>query len=420
MNISQNNIILKIYKYKYRLLLYLFRKNINSLWFRLIPLFSGKNRSSSDSCHCNQKKTILIIDSNIPKYNCSAGERTTWQYIDMFLEMDFDVFFMPDDFKEIQPYTQELLNKGIKCLCGDLYEQHYDSWIMKNGLKLDYVLLNRPMVAVKYMDLLKRYSNARIIYYGMDIHHIRESEQYKVTNDTEHYKLSEYFKKIELYLYKKADIILTVSAEEASVIKEYGYNNIEVFPVYFYKDFNTVEYIPRQRNNILFVGGEKHPPNPDAVIWFIEEILPEFIKKIQDVKFIVVGRYGNDFVAKYSSENTMFVVSADDEELKKIYNSVKIVAVPLRFGAGIKGKTIEAGYYGIPVVSTKFGLEGLPDISKILSPKNTAEEFKNELISIYNDDAKLKEMSLRLSEYVKNRFSYANAVEKIKSVIGNK
>lgn len=419
MNISQNNIILKIYKYKYRLLLYLFRKNINSFWFRFIPLFSGKNRSSSGSCRYNQKKTILIIDSNVPKYNCSAGERTTWQYIDMFLEMDFDVFFMPDDFKEIQPYTQELFNKGIKCLCGDSYEQHYDSWIMKNGFKLDYVLLNRPMVAVKYMDLLKRYSNAKIIYYGMDIHHIRESEQYKVTNDAEHFKLSEYFKKIELYLYKKADVILTVSAEEESVIKGYGYNNIKVFPVYFYKDFNTAEYIPSQRNNILFVGGEKHPPNPDAVIWFIEEILPEFIKKIQNVKFIVVGRYSNDFVAKYSSENVMFIVSADDEELKTIYNTVKIVAVPLRFGAGIKGKTIEAGYYGIPVVSTKFGLEGLPDISKILNPKNTAEEFKNELTTIYNDDAKLKEMSLRLSEYVKNRFSYENAVEKIKSVLGN-
>jgi len=419
MNIFKNNIILKIYKYKYRFLLYLFRKNINSFWFRFTPLFSGKNKYSSVSHKYNQKKTILIVDSNIPKYNCSAGERTTWQYIDMFSEMGFDVFFMPDDFKEIQPYTQELLNKGIKCLCGDWYEKYYDIWIMKNGCKLDYVLLNRPMVAVKYIDLLKKYSNARIIYYGMDIHHIRESEQYKITNDFEHFKLSEYFKKIELYLYEKADAILTVSTEEESVIKGYGYNNIDVFPVYFYKNFNAAEYVPNQRNNMLFVGGEKHPPNPDAVMWFIKDILPEFIKEIQDVKFIVVGHYGNDFVEKYSSKNVRFIVSADDEKLKEIYNSVKIVVVPLRFGAGIKGKTIEAGYYGIPVVSTKFGLEGLPEISEILSSKNTAEEFKNELVTIYNDDVKLKEMSLKFSEYVKNRFSYEKAVGKIKSVLRN-
>lgn len=421
MNKIKKNIILKFYKYKYRFLLFGFRKNTNifNIPYKILSLISGDLLSSKTSI-VNNKKTILIIDSNIPKYNCSAGERTTWQYIEMFLDMGFEVFFMPDDFEEIQPYSEELLKKGVKCLCGDFYKKHYDVWIMGNGSLIDYVLLNRPIESVKYIDLLKQYTNAKIIYYGMDIHHIREYGQYYVTHDIEHLKLSEYFKKIELYLYRQSDIVLTVSAREEAVIKEYGYDNVKVFPAYYYKDFNVKEYIPEERKDILFVGGEKHPPNSDALIWFINEILPEFMKETGKVNFVVVGRYGKEFVEKYSTDNILFKLSVDDEELKYIYGTVKMAVIPLRFGAGIKGKTIEAGYYGIPVVSTEFGLEGLFGIYDIVSPKNSAEEFKKELISLYNDNTKLKEISLKFAEYVKNHFPYETAKEKIKNILEKK
>lgn len=409
-----NYTVLKFYKYKYILLLVLFKCNVN------FPVFkTGVKRKNSvkNLPTINKKKTILIIDSNIPKYDCSAGERTTWQYIEVFLDMGFEVFFMPADFKEIQPYSKELLNKGVKCLCGDFYNKNYDLWIMENGNSIDYVLLNRPRISIEYIELLKKYTNAGIIYYGMDIHHIREAGHYSVTNDIKHLKSSKYLKKMELYLYEKSDVVITVSSLEADTIKKYGYDKTEVFPAYYYKDFNVEQYIPEKRKDILFVGGGVHLPNSDALVWFINEIFPEFAKENGKVNFIIVGGYDKDFVEKYSSDNVLFKLSVSDAELKKIYNSVKIVVVPLRFGAGIKGKTVEAGYYGVPVVSTDFGIEGLKGINDIIVPKNGSGEFTEELIKLYNDNKKLKEISLKFSVYVKNNFSYDAAKEKIKNIL---
>jgi glycosyltransferase involved in cell wall biosynthesis len=59
-----------------------------------------------------------------------------------------------------------------------------------------------------------------------------------------------------------------------------------------------------------------------------------------------------------------------------------VVAVPLRFGAGVKGKVLEALQRGVPVVTTGIGAEGLPESSTVMNVKETAAEFAQELIEI--------------------------------------
>ena len=62
-----------------------------------------------------------------------------------------------------------------------------------------------------------------------------------------------------------------------------------------------------------------------------------------------------------------------DEELNRLYGSCRMVAVPLRYGAGIKGKVIEALYWSMPVLSTSVGAEGIPDAEQIMLVKDTAD-----------------------------------------------
>ena len=94
-----------------------------------------------------------------------------------------------------------------------------------------------------------------------------------------------------------------------------------------------------------------------------------------------------------------------DEELRELYNRCRIVTVPLRYGAGVKGKVIEALYYGAPVVTTAVGAEGIPDASSVMRIADKAEEFAAVVNSLYDDPAALAAMGEEAVRYIKEHNS---------------
>jgi glycosyltransferase involved in cell wall biosynthesis len=89
------------------------------------------------------------------------------------------------------------------------------------------------------------------------------------------------------------------------------------------------------------------------------------------------------------------------------------VVIPLRYGAGVKGKTVEAMHHSLPFVSTTIGVEGLENIKELTDSYDTPEEFANRVIELYNDDEKLKIFS-------RNGATYANkylSEEKTKDLV---
>jgi hypothetical protein len=95
-----------------------------------------------------------------------------------------------------------------------------------------------------------------------------------------------------------------------------------------------------------------------------------------------------------------------------------MVAVPLRFGAGVKGKVLDALQHGLPLVTTAIGAEGLPDAGFIFNIKETAEDFAQELIEI---ERGCEERLLKLnhySEYLDQHFSKNRASEILRRDFG--
>ena len=79
--------------------------------------------------------------------------------------------------------------------------------------------------------------------------------------------------------------------------------------------------------------------------------------------------------------------------------------VPLRFGAGVKGKVIEAMYQGVPIVSTGIGLEGVNDIERLFTPRDSAADFAEEIVRLYESEKRLEELSRLGSEFIADRFT---------------
>jgi GT2 family glycosyltransferase/2-polyprenyl-3-methyl-5-hydroxy-6-metoxy-1,4-benzoquinol methylase len=359
------------------------------------------------------KKTILVIDHYVPQFDKDAGSKTVFQYLKLFVSMNLNVKFIGDNFFRHEPYTTTLQQIGIEVLYGPWYAENWMQWIKDNHNKFDYILLNRPHISVKYMDFIKEKTNAKVLYYGHDLHFVRMLKQYEIDNKPETLKDAEKWKKIETSLFNKADIVLTPSEQEKSFINEL---NVET-PVYSIKAY-IFDFIPEpisdfsERKDVLFVGGFTHGPNADGVLWFVKEVWPHIKQNISGGKFIIVGSNVTPEIMALAADDIQIIGFLSETELQKLYKKVKLVVIPLRYGAGVKGKTVEAMYNGIPLVSTDFGLEGLPGAPHSLTPRNKADDFASEVVRLYNaPENELEGLSKMETGYIHDHF-YFEVVKK--------
>lgn len=356
------------------------------------------------------KKTVLVIDHYVPQYDKDAGSRTTFQYLQLFTQLGMNVKFIGDNFNKHEPYTNALQQLGIEVLYGGYYAQNWQKWIVDNEKYFDYILLNRPHTATKYIDFLRANTKGKLYYYGHDLHFQRELMEYEITKDKAKLASSKTWKKIEYDLFTKSDVILTPTRKEKEIIHtDFATKEVEVMPAFFYPVIAEPVINFHERKNLLFVGGFTHTPNIDAVLWFIEKVLPIVQKQIAGIKLIIVGSNVPKIIQQKASQNVIIKGFVSDAELQQLYNTVKMVVIPLRFGAGLKGKTVEAMVNGLPIVSTSFGLEGLNDIENWLKPHDKDQDFAAEVVSLYNDEQALKEMSVNMVEHSKKNFTRESA-----------
>jgi glycosyltransferase involved in cell wall biosynthesis len=243
-------------------------------------------------------------------------------------------------------------------------------------------------------------------------------EHFKNTKSLKSLLLSYLFYFIEKYLYKKSDIFLTVSLKEQKKIKEIV-PKIKTYyhPVFYYKKFNEPVTDFDNRNNLLFVGAN-HYPNIDAIKWFGKNIMPIVNKNNPNIKLIIAGNLPKNLKEEIKNDNIIFLGKISEEKLEALYKKSKLVVIPLRFGAGVKGKTIEAMYHGLPIVATSFALEGLPgNIENLIKPINNANDFANEILKTYNNDKYNYEISKKINEYIKKYFSYEQALSVMKKIL---
>lgn len=115
--------------------------------------------------------------------------------------------------------------------------------------------------------------------------------------------------------------------------------------------------------NIIFCAAMDAQMNVEAALWFAKEILPIISKKIEHVKFFIVGREPQDEVKKLACEN--IIVSGTVESLDEYYCRADLIVIPLLHGGGVKVKLLEAIGRKKRIVTTSIGIEGtsfLPNI----------------------------------------------------------
>ncbi|MBI4773023.1 MAG: glycosyltransferase [Deltaproteobacteria bacterium] len=110
---------------------------------------------------------------------------------------------------------------------------------------------------------------------------------------------------------------------------------------------------------LLFVGTPAWEPNLDGLTWFISQVWDTLKARHPDLTFFVVGREPGARLRNLVRDRKDIRLTGFVEDLEPYYSRCRVFVAPLRFGAGMKVKIIDAMYRGVPVVTTAVGAEGL-------------------------------------------------------------
>ncbi len=380
-------------------------------------LFHARDRSKT-------KKTMLVIDNSVPDYDKHAGSRTIFQYLKLFIDMGFNVKFIDNNSLEhgikYEPYVSTLEQLGIEVLYGPWYQNNWQNWLRDHVRSLDYVYLHKAYPSIKYIDIVLNATKARIIYNCADFHYLRKLRQYKITKDPKDLEEAKEYKRIEFYLFDKSDIIFTYSEHEKFILsKKMPHKKVYVIPIFFYDEQFPlgVNNDFERRNGLTFVGGFAHTPNVNAIKWFVNDVFPRVLERSSDMKLNIIGSNPPDEILRLRSENINVTGFVPDEKLEQYYSSSRTVVAPIRFGAGVKGKIIEAIAHGIPLVTTSVGMEGIHDLEGAICIANTEDEFAAHVLDIYYDKGKWSEVQHRQIEYANKHLTMSCARDFLAGVL---
>jgi len=361
-----------------------------------------------------KRKTVLFLSNSIPTPDQDAGSVTVFNYLKLFVKKGYLVKFVAADFINRTEYSFVLEQMGIEVLCSDYYEKNLDAWILQHEEDIEFAFVHYPKCGEKFMDLLKA-TKIKILYYGHDLHYLRKQREYELSGAESDLKEAKANYITEKKLIAKADMVYYPSAEEENRIrKEFAKESVKAIPAYIFENAKCGKnYCPENRKGIMYIGGYNHSPNVDAVLWFAKEIYPK-ISAEGEIPFYIVGSNEPPEVRKLIAPGIIHKGYVTDSELQELYAEVKMVMVPLRYGAGVKGKVIEAMHQGVPMVSTTVGIEGIQEAEQYIAVADDADVFAKKVKALYYDDEKLRNTSERYATLIEKYFSEDAVWEVIK------
>ncbi|MDD5389291.1 MAG: glycosyltransferase [Gallionellaceae bacterium] len=290
------------------------------------------------------------------------------------------------------------------------------SALKKGGF--DAVYFPYYTTAEHWIDTVRFYQpKARLIVDNGDIHFRRMRSKALLTGDPADMAIAERDKHVELSVYAKADVVIVVSPEDEATLREelpdqatFLIPNIHTLPA-------SHVSCSRDKNSLIFVGAYTHPPNVDAVLFFVNEVLPLVVEAKPDVRLCLIGFAPPAEVVALASDSVE--VLGYVAEMAPYLDSSYISIAPIRFGAGVKGKIGDAMAHHLPVVTTSIGIEGfgLTPGENILVG-DTPQAFADAVIQLLDDAVLHDKLAQAGFEFIRNHFSEEVIGRRIADFIG--
>ncbi len=365
-------------------------------------------------------QTILVIDHYVPQPDRDAGSRVMLEFIHQFIRMGMKVIFWPDNLHNDTAYARQLQMLGVEILYGDRWVGAFEEFITERGGDIQHVLLSRPHIAIKYLDVLRRCTRARLTYFGHDLHFMRLRREQVVTGDEGTGREADAIERVERNLWDRCDMVLYPSEEEVAQVRVLAPQvQTMAVPLMCFEDAaSDAGSNLAEREGILFVAGFAHPPNVDAARWLVGEILPLVRVRRPGVELQLVGSNPTPQVLALAGAGITVHGYVDNGTLNSLYASSRVVVAPLRFGAGVKLKVLEAMQQGTPLVTTMVGAQGLPGLEQVIAVADESHRLADAIVALLEDDARWRSVSAGGREYVRQHFSHDTMATALRQALG--
>lgn len=299
----------------------------------------------------------LVIDATTPTPDQDAGSVTSVLHLRLLQQLGYKVHFVAQDNFMFDPkYTASLQREGVECACVP-YDSGFESYLRLYGHLFDIVLVFRVTVAEQTIDALRRHApQAPVLFNNMDLHFLRMQREAALAGDPAAFEPAAAMRRRELDVIGKVDCTITPSSYEKRVIEQIApAAPVLVLPFMMECAGTSVGFAARR--DICFLGGYRHPPNVDAVQYFVREVFPLIRAELPGIRFIIAGANPTEAVQALAAEDV--IVTGQVPDLRDVFDRARVFVCPLRAGAGVKGKIAAAMAHGLPVVTTSVGAEGM-------------------------------------------------------------
>ncbi|MFK5957886.1 MAG: glycosyltransferase [Lutibacter sp.] len=309
-------------------------------------------------------KNLLIIGFVWPEPTTTAAGSRIIQLIELFQKNNYNITFVCTASKTLNSFHLETLN--ISTFEIQLNNSNFDNFI--RNLNPDLVLFDRFLTEEQFgWRVAETCPEAIRILDSEDLHFLRNARQNAFKNNEELSQklLINDITKRELASIYRSDLTLIISKYELKLLK----NTFKI-------DSSLLQYVPflletinkevfnslptfQERKHFMTIGNFKHEPNWNSVQYLKTKIWPLIQQQLPNAKMLIYGAYATEKVQQLHNKKEGFLIKGWAESTHKVYTKSRICLAPLQFGAGIKGKLIDAMKFGTPSVTTSIGAEAM-------------------------------------------------------------
>lgn len=311
-------------------------------------------------------KKLLIIGFVWPEPNSTAAGTRMLQLIYFFQKYDYKITFVSIASLSDKSFRLEQLN--IQTSNIQLNDSSFDDLIQQ--INPNIVLFDRFLTEEQFgWRVAKNCPNALRILDTEDLHFLRHArhQAFKDKKGISLKYLANDIAKRELASIYRCDLSLIISKYE-----------LELLTTTFKVDASILMYLPfllenisqnefnsypsfEVRKNFMTIGNFKHEPNWNAVQYLKSTIWPLIRKELPKAELHIYGAYATEKANQLNNEKEGFIIKGWAENTKEVFKSYRICLAPLQFGAGLKGKLIDAMLFGTPSITTSIGAEAMHD-----------------------------------------------------------
>ncbi|WP_046745047.1 glycosyltransferase [Kordia zhangzhouensis] len=335
---------------------------------------------------------ILVIGYVWPEPNSSAAGTRMLQLLQFFRSQKWKVTFA-------SPATQsefalDLRQLEIASQTIQLNDSSFDEFLKNTQPTI--VLFDRFMMEEQFgWRVAENCPDALRILDTEDLHSLRKARHQAIKDGIDFHveQLKRYqLAQREMASILRCDLSLLISEVECELlINDFNIDSslLLYLPFLLDRESRAVQKnIPtyEERQHLVMIGNFLHAPNRDVVLHLKKNVWPLLRKKLPKAEMHVYGSYAKQEHLQWNQPKEKFFVHGRAEDASEVIKKAKVLLAPLRFGAGLKGKFIDAMQNGTPCVTTNVGVEGMHgDLPWCGIVSDAIETLVTETVALYTD-----------------------------------